>query len=154
MIELLNFKNVTGQTVQFNTTTLPLTDFNVDVEHRRTERQKQQRHGIWPSFTLLGRMLIHIEGDILYNTSTEYITARLDMLDKLYPFNYERNPTARKMGTLFLQYTGQPVFETDVALDGYPEIPMQALYPGTTPYLITFVSFTPYMLKNGLPVNI
>ena len=146
MIDSLIFTNLASETVELNTDTLPLRRFDVQAAMRRGSRPKMQTQGVWPSFSYLGEALITCEGDILHNTSEAYITERMEIMRKLLP-DPSYVQSQRKLGTLELDYTGMTeTMITDVTLDAYPSMPMEALSPSVTPYLIVFVSFNPYFI--------
>lgn len=160
MIESLIFQSVSGASLEFqeDQTTLmttggfTITEFAPGADIRRMETPRPEQHGIQPAYTYLGKGTFHQEGDILYNDPSLYIQKRMDFLNVLFGA-LEFDPFApisrnRKLGTLTIQFTDQELMETPdgVTIDGYPEIPMRALYPATTPYMITWVSFTPYLI--------
>jgi hypothetical protein len=148
MLDLFDFINLNGQIWHFNTDTCPLKEFTVEVDSRSEEVPRMQEHGIWPSHTYQGKMLIHINGDLLYNTPQLYIAGRLQMLNTLVPAGVVVN--TRRMGTIRMQYTGQEVmYSDDVTLDAMPSVPMRALYPSVTEFDITFKVFRPYMIGAG-----
>lgn len=144
MIEQCDFTNNDGQTVNFNTATMPLRHFVVSADIRRQEREKSQFPGIWPAKTYIGRCSIQMEGDLLFDDSSSYIAARLDMLRKILPYP-ATIVSQRKLGYLTVKYSGMSeACRNDVTIDGYPELPMEALYPSVTAYMITWIGFAPY----------
>jgi hypothetical protein len=137
------FRNLNGETWVFNTDTIPLKKWSVTTEMRGNDRNRGEAHGIYPRKTYLGKMLISMEGDLLDDTPEDYIAARQEALRVILP-DPIASVTQRKLGTLVVRYSGMSEdMETDVALDGW-EMPMEALYPSTTPFMFNWVSFTPY----------
>lgn len=151
MLEFLTWTNVQGQSFTFNTDVIPLKEFTTEVDIRTEEVERMQEHGIWPGYSYGGKLLIHINGDILCNTAAEYIVQRMNMLQCLVPAGVVVN--TRKMGDISLQYTGMETMRseslTGACLDAAPSIPMRALYPSVTEFDITFKVFRPYLLGAG-----
>lgn len=148
MINAAKFVNLRNQTLDLNTDTLPLHDYHIDGETRSTDRPHMQDHGSWKSFSYMGPVTVHMEGDIVYGTTADYITARLNMLDILLP------PPGRQRyrywGTLYIKYEGQTNFFTSKCRhEGYPEIPLQALYPSVSPFMLSFYCFEPHFTEEG-----
>jgi len=145
MIRRFDIQNLNGQIWSFNTDTWPLKNFEVDGDVRNEELQRMQEHGIWESRTYLGKVLIHTLGDALYNTPQDYMVGRLGMLNTLVPAGVIE--TARRMGRLFIGFDGiTEDFYQDYTLDGYPTLPMLALYPSVTEFQITYKLFRPFMI--------
>jgi hypothetical protein len=145
MIRRFDFQNLNGAIWQFNTDTWPLKEFEVDGDIRSDEVARMQEHGIWEARTYLGKLLIHTTGDALFNTPEDYIAARLNMLNTLIPAGVIES--ARRMGRLFIGFDGiTEDFYQDCTFDGYPTLPMMALYPSVTEFQITYKLFKPYMI--------
>jgi len=148
MIETCRFTNLRSQSLSFNTDNLPLHDYHIDGETRGADRPHMQDHGDWQSYGYMGPVTVHLEGDIVYDTTENYITARLNMLDILVPPPGRQR--LRRWGTLYIKYTGQTYeFAGDCRLDGYPEIPLQALYPSVSPFQVSFHVFEPHFTEIG-----
>jgi hypothetical protein len=148
MIDAMNWTNLNGQVWQFNTDTCPLKEFTVEVANRTVAVERMQEHGEWPAYSYQGAMLIHINGDLLYNDATAYMAGRIQMLQTLCPAGVVVN--TRRMGTFNITFTGQePMYSDDVTLDALPSIPMRALYPSVTEFDITFKVFRPYLIGAG-----
>ena len=151
MLEYFTWTSTLGQSFTFNTALIPLKEFTVEGEIRSEEIDRMQEHGIWPAYSYSGKMLIHINGDILCNTAAEYIQQRMLMMQALVPAGVVVN--TRKMGDISMQYTGmEPMITeplTGACLDSYPQIPMRALYPSVTEFDITFKVFRGYMVGAG-----
>lgn len=146
MIDKLDFTNLNGQTWHFNTDTCPLKEFIVEIDSRSEEVPRMQEHGIWPAYTYQGKMLLHLNGDILENTPEQYIASRINMLNILVPAGIVVN--TRRMGTITMKYSGmaEDMYQDEVTLDAMPSLPMRALYPSVTEFDITFKIFRPYMI--------
>lgn len=147
MIEKLDFVNYRSRRWQFNTVDCPLHDFSISGDIKGGDREHMMDHGDWESFSYLGPTTVHIEGDLQYGTTEEYIEKRLLMLSIIIPPPGRQR--IRSWGELQLQYTGQPLMVNTVKLEGYPEIPMQALYPSVTPFMISFKCFNPFWVVSG-----
>lgn len=144
MIESIKFTNVNGSVLMFNEkndTQMPTTEMTTEVDPRFTERPRSQQHGIYPAHTYWGKRLFHITGDVLTQTSAEYIQKRLAVMNALMP---RPQLGQRKAGDLEILYTGmvEPL-TCEATLDGYPELPMAALSPSRTPYQVNFKTFDP-----------
>lgn len=162
MIELCRIDNINGNSFTFNDNAniAPLREFTSEVDDRFTERQKSQQHGIYPASTLWGKRLFHLTGDLNAPDSATYMTRRMAMVSAVMP---RPQLGKKKVGDLVMLFTGMTEnLTSEVTLDGYPELPMQALSPGRTSYLINFKSFDPRMygfpqitnLQYGIPDNI
>lgn len=148
MIEKLNFVNMRNQTLQMNTATMPLENFHADGETRATDRPKMQTHGSWKGFAYLGFVVWHAEGHLLADTTEDYITARLNIMDILIPPPGKQRD--RKWGTLYVRYTGMTEdLKNDCYHEGYPELPMEALFPSVTPFMFSFHCFDPFWTGVG-----
>lgn len=144
MIETMYYKNLRNGRFDFNTNVTPLHDFTIDGETRITDRPKMQQHGSFRSFNYLGFQSLHLAGDLIGDTSEEYITRRLDFYSTLCPdYDNGRPQKERRWGTLFIKYYGQEVMQNDVTIDGYPTAEMGS-NPTVSPYTVTFRAFDPY----------
>jgi len=123
----------------------PFTHLDVSVVQRSDRsRKKMEQHGIWPTFTYRGEMEIHIEGDLIANDATDYVSKRLTLVAALFGAASLATPTVRKNGSLDILMTGQTEhFGCDVSIDAF-SAPQEGGYPGYSKYLITFFSPTPY----------
>jgi hypothetical protein len=124
-------------------------DFHTEREMRGEKRTKMASEGIWPHFRYPGQMLIHIEGDLLGNDSSDFMTKRISDLNILMPTPgvIQRQ---RKYGMVRIKFTGQSqYFRTDVSLEDDPAYPLEGLSPSRCTYDIDFLSFTPYMIAEG-----
>jgi len=142
MIESARFTNVNGLYCDFNTNVIPFKVFNTEVDWRFTERSKSQEDGIYPAESNLGKRLFHCEGDLLANTSAEYWQRRLTMIGALMP---HAKMGRKSVGKLEIAFTGiNELLTCDACtLDGYPELPIEALSPSAGRYQLSFKSFDP-----------
>lgn len=138
------FTNLNGQQLKLNNDIWPLKNFEVEVNMRGERIDRMEEPGEWPTRTQVGAALIHCGGDVLKNTSDDYITERMRAINILVPAGVIEQE--RKMGTLTLLYNNFEPLINDCTLDGYPSLPMQALYPSVTEYSITFRVFAGYMI--------
>ena len=142
MIETFDFVNIQNQTWHFNTDTCPLTSFVVDGSTRMTDRPRMQQHGDWEGFNYLDHDLLHIEGDILRDTTEAYIADRLAIMDIICPPPGRQN--TRRWGKINLKYYGQEMMTANCTGDSRPSMPLQGLYPTVGPFQISFKIFDPF----------
>lgn len=143
MIDSVLFTNVNGESVILNDDHTPVTHFTTSVESRTTERNKAQQHGMWPANTFLGKRILHFEGDLFGDGSSDYVVRRR-LMKRVFTPRPQWSPL--KAGTLYMQMTGQPeLWRCDCTIDGDPEIPLDALSPERSTYLINLKAFDPRM---------
>ena len=140
MIDSATFVNVNGYSLVFNDDSLPFREFQVTRDYVREDRQRGESHGLWPAHTYMGGMLIHVEGDILRDTSTNYVSKRLDMMRALAP---RPHIGQKRSGTLTCRFTGMTEDVTSQCSVESVEIPMQALAPARSPYMVNWRSADP-----------
>lgn len=143
----MRFENVDGASVVLlNTDDTPMVNFTTEVEVRSDDRDKAQEWGMWPNETYLGKRLFHCEGDLFGQDSDNYMQRRLDMVSAILPM-----PGERKVGTLYIQFNGIPdELHCDCGLDGWPDLPIEALKPAFTSYLINFKAYDPRMYASTI----
>ena len=131
----------------------PFTNLDVQVTQRTDfSRTKMEQHGIYPTFTYRGQMELNIEGDLIADDASDYITKRLLLVTTLFgdpndPTSGD-NPTSRKNGTLNVAFTGQSEhWKCDVTISAW-SAPQVGGYPGYSKYMLTLVSPTPWF--NGV----
>lgn len=149
MIDKCNFTSLFGETWQFNTTTCPLKEYEVEYDVRsEDEHERLAEHGIWPTHTYMGKCLIHLTGDVLRDTTEEYVTAVMSMKRIMLP--KDEKQIQRLLGQLTLRYTGMAEdMRADVTLDGAPRFPKLANYPTVGEYFVTFKAANPYFVGVG-----
>lgn len=148
MIESFVFKNLRNQSWTFNTNDCPMHEFNIEGASRMTDRPKMQQAGDWEGFNYLDHQIIHIEGDLIRDTTELYITARIQLLGMLHPPPGRQK--TRIWGTLEIKYYGMEIVKNRVTGDGYANMPMSAQSPSTVgPYQIAWKVFDPYWTGIG-----
>lgn len=141
MISAARFVNINGATLLFNENDTPFKAFDTDVEMRTFEAQKAQQHGLYPAETYYGKRTFHVEGDLLLNSSAEYMTKRLSLQSALLARPHLKQ---KKIGTLYITWDGiSEELSSDCTLDGYPSLPIQAMQPARGDYMINWKSFDP-----------
>lgn len=142
MIQAFSVVNNRNQFVQLNTDTWPMHDFITEDAVRGTQRDRMQLPGEWPSFTYQGAMLLHVNGDLVCDTTEAYNIERVRVKTLL-----SHAPTARQRqriwGYCTLQYYGMNPMTNDYVMQQV-EMPLQALSPSIGPYQFTFKFFDPF----------
>jgi hypothetical protein len=142
VIESAKFVNATGAEIILNDDEIPFRRFTTTVDMRSAERNKSQRHGIWPARSYFGRRIFSCEGDILADSSGEYWAIRQQLLNALMPRAQFGHHLA--VGTLYTLFTGiNEELMCECSLDGYPDIPIEAMAPARSSFLINFKAFDP-----------
>lgn len=141
MIESARFTNVLGNYIDFNDEHVPFQSFNTEVDWRFNEKNKSQEHGIYPGNSYLGRRLFHCTGDLLENTSADYWARRRKFIQAILP---RPHLGYKEVGTLAIRFTGyNEDMSAECTLDGWPELPLEALSPSAGKYQINFKAFDP-----------
>ena len=138
------FTNLNGQTLALNNNTWALTSFEPEGSMKSTPVERMQEPGEWPTRSIAGALLIPCGGDLLLNDSTAYMAERIRALNILVPAGVVNSE--RRMGTVTLYFNGLEPMYNDCTLDDIPHLPMKALYPSVTEFLITFKVFDGYMI--------
>lgn len=152
MIDSASFTNLAATTIILNDDNIPFTRFDVRREIRSPTVNKALEHGSHPTFTYMGHMEIEIEGDLFGQTSTDYNNKRMALVGALFP---PLVAVRGKLGTLTVQFTGMgEAYSADVTLMTSPELPLEAMSPSRSKYMIQFKSFSPYWYgaSSGNPV--
>ena len=157
MLTKVEIRPVTGSPVELNTTDgsgnhlYPLHQFEVITTlDDPGSAKKMAAPGEWPKFSYPGAMTIHAEGQ-LYGVggsdaarATDYITKRLALLDAVLP------PvtllTSRKHGVLRVRMDGMTEDADADVVVVQQSIPMAALYPANSTFMITWKGFLPYFV--------
>jgi len=159
MLTKVEFIPVSGSTVVFNTTDgsgnhlLPLHVFEIVTAIDQHDAKKMAAAGQWPQFHYPDAMTIHAEGNILgigaddAARSTSYITQRLAVLDGILP------PlgllTSRKHGVLRVRFDGMSEDADADVVTMQQSIPLQALNPANSEFMVTWKGFLPYFVGVG-----
>jgi hypothetical protein len=152
MIETMNFTNLNGATIDLNDEFLPLNSFTITVDTRMTEKERSQQHGLYPSNTYLGKLIIHCEGDLLEVDSASYWERRLNLINAIMP----RPQMGKKSGDLIMFLSGWDEAVTcECTIDGWPEMPLGGASPSRGTFMVNFKAFDPrlYGYVQTLPLN-
>jgi hypothetical protein len=143
MIEYMEFQNKNGDNIVLNTDTLPVDKFGSTVDVRVVEEERPVDHGLWPSPTFLGKRVFSFEGNVFGQTSAEYIVNRRNLANAFYP---QLNLNRDYVGTLLIRFAGMAeILTSKCTLEGWPEIPVEAVGPAISRYMIQLKSFDPRM---------
>lgn len=144
----IRFTNLDSDYVELGTTISPysLEGFDPKVDQRvNGNRTKMQRHGLWPSFTYEGGMVIDINGAILADDSDDYNTKRVNLIT-IIRGDPDTLISVRRMGTLRVIFDGQAEdWETHVTLQEF-SAPLEGDSPMYSEYMITFLSFNSWFV--------
>lgn len=144
-----------GSPVELNTLVYPLHVVEITPNIDPKTYQKLAAPGEWPSFTYEGAMTIHVEGDCIGSGATpgsDYTANRIALIDAIAP------PvgvlTSRKHGVIRIRMEGMTEdADVDVVVT-QRSIPMRALYPSISEFLITWKAYLPYFTGVTTPTNI
>ena len=101
---------------------------------------------MWPTYSYEGGMTIHLTGQILADTSDDYITKRLALMSCL---RYKSDPRVRKAGSLLMRFDNTSEdWVTDVRIDSISGI-LNGASPGFSEFLISFYSWLPYFIGSS-----
>jgi hypothetical protein len=148
MITKFDYTNAeTAMVYHLNNDISPFTDLEISVTQRSDRsRKKMQQHGIWATFTYRGEMELHVEGDLLADDSSDYVTKRIALVTALFGNASLDAPTVRKNGSLAITMSGQTEdFGCDVSIDAF-SAPQMGSYPAYSKYLVTFFNPLPYFI--------
>lgn len=147
MINKAKFENtVSGASILLHDEHWPFSDYTTEVDVRSDDEEKAGDWGIHETYTFLGKRLHHIEGDLLADDSAEYWRRRMDFIQAITP-----SKTSRVFGKLRLELEG--IYEETwcyCTLDGWPELPLEALSPSAGRFLVTFKSYDPRLYGSSL----
>jgi len=136
----------------FNDNNIPCNNFTTEVDVRFTEKNRSQRHGIYVGDTYLGMRKFHAEGDILADNSAQYWDRRLQLISAIIP---RPQYNQKIIGTLDLLLTGfDEHVSAECTIDGWPEIPLEALSPSAGRYQINWKAFDPRLYGNLQSIDI
>jgi hypothetical protein len=123
-------------------------DFTIEGSTRMTDRPRMQQHGDWEGFNYLDHLTVHIEGDLIRDTTELYIAARMQLMAMLHPPPGRQK--SRIWGTLTVKYFGFEAVKNRTTGDSYASMPMSAQAPSTVgPYMIQWKVFDPYWTGVG-----
>lgn len=156
MIDYINFIGSNGSSITLDDDTYPMTLYDSQVETVTEERARPSQHGLFPTYTYMGKRTFHMEGDIFGSDTTDFINKRIALMA---PFVPVPEYGFKAVGTLVVRYTGlSEAVQSLCFLDGLPAIPLEALSPARGTYAISLQTFDPIMYgsdaivaKTGLP---
>lgn len=147
MIDYVILEGANGTTVQLDPNIYPLSLWDLQYDSRNDQTDKVQQHGQWQTYDYLGRVTLHVEGNILGNSPTDYWSNRLKFAQVFNPvselgFKYTVN--------VRVQYTGvQEEVTGQFNLDGRPDIPINNQFPANSPFAVSLKAADPRMY--GVP---
>ena len=153
MITKFEIRPNTGSPVELNLMTggvpiYPLKVCDIYTNLDTKEFKRLAAAGEWPTFSYPGALTSHVEGNIIGSGATDalasadYVTKRLALLDAVLPPIGVQ--TARKHGVLRCRLDGMTEdADTDVIVTQI-QIPMAALFPANSEFMITWKGFNPY----------
>ncbi|MBA3357457.1 MAG: hypothetical protein H0U18_16260 [Pyrinomonadaceae bacterium] len=156
MLTKVEIRPVSGSAVEVNAVDgsgnhlYPLSAFDIVTNIDSRDAKKMAAPGQWPTFAYPDAMTIHAEGNILgvggsdAARATSYITQRLALLDAILP------PvtllTSRKHAVLRVRFDGMTEDADADVIVIQQSIPMAALFPANSQYMITWKAFLPYFV--------
>jgi hypothetical protein len=153
MITKFEIRPVSGSPIELNLMTAgipiyPLSVCDIFTNMDTKEFKRMAAAGEWPSFSYPGALTVHVEGKVIGAGATDalasadYVTKRLALLDAVLP--PIQTLTSRKHAVLRCRLDGMTEdADTDVIVTS-PQIPMVALYPAISEFMITWKGFNPY----------
>lgn len=156
MIDSLVFLGNNGQSVVLNDDTYPLQMFDSTVETQTDERLRPAQHGLFNTYTFMGKRVVHMEGDIFAASSADFLVKRQRLIG---PFIPTPEYGSRSVGYLQIKYTGlSETITCECYLDGLPQAPLEALSPSRGTFAVTLQAFdptlygtTPLSAQSGVP---
>lgn len=151
MLTKFEIRPVVGSALELNTVDgsgnhlypLRICDIQTNIDTHEFKRLAQS--GEWPSFHYPGALSAHVEGNILgfgATASNDYVTKRLALVDAALPALGVL--TSRKHAVLRIRMDGMTEdADTDVVVTAI-QIPMAALFPANSEFMITWKGFNPY----------
>ena len=167
MLTKVEIRPVIGSNVELNTVDgsgnhlYPLHEFNIVTNiDQGQDAKKMAAPGQWPRFHYADAMTITAEGQILgvgasdAARATDYITKRLALLDAILPSVASPGLlTARHHGTLRVRFDGMTEDADAEVVCVQQAVPMQALFPANSSFLIIWKGFLPYFTGVTTPTN-
>jgi len=148
------FTNLNGISWEFNNNTWALKEFDAQGSLRGTRVDRMEEPGEWPTRTLPGPLIIHTGGDLNCGTVEEYVEESMGMVNTLVPAGVIE--LERRMGTIAIKYYGLEWLVADCAIDDFPHLPKQALYPTVSDWSVSYRVFAGYMVgrTSGRPYSL
>lgn len=147
MITSLAYLPATGGSITLNDLVYPVHQFDVETMIDNRDAKKMAQPGEWPVYAYPGSMTIHCEGRILGASSSDYVTKRLALLDAILP--PIATLTSRIHGTVRIQMDGWAETADAEVIVTQQSVPMRAMYPSISDFMITWKAFLPYFEGNS-----
>jgi len=146
MIESMTWTNIrNGQSVVMNANDTPFETFSTEVVWRQEQTENPQEHGVDLGYPYLGERMFHAEGEILKQDSAGYMTLRRNLVRSMIPSPRYGN---KVVGTLQILFTGMSeAVKAECSLDGFPELPMEALGPAHGKFQINWKAPDPRLFS-------
>jgi hypothetical protein len=153
----VEIRPVVGSALELNTQDgsgnhlFPLSEFNIETAIDTSGNAKRMAEsGEWPTFHYPGAMAITAQGRILgiggsdASRAIDYITKRLAFLDAvLPPLGFM---TSRKHAVLRVRFDGMTEDADADVVCIQQSIPLAALYPAQSEFMVTWKGFLPYFV--------
>lgn len=160
MLTKFEIRPTSGSVVVLNTTDgsgnhlYPMRRMDIETNiDQPSSAKKMAAAGQWPTFHYPDAMTIHIEGSILgvgasdSARATDYITKRLALLDAVLP------PvtllSSRIHAVVRVRFDGMSEDADAECVVTQQSIPVAALFPANSDFLITWKAFEPYFVGVG-----
>lgn len=109
MIDSAQLIGANGSVCQINTNQIPLRIFEVQTDESTDETQKVRDHGLWDAFDYMGKMVIHVEGDILGQSPSDYWNLRAQLAAPMVPVPELGYKWVTQLYANFSGWPGEPV---------------------------------------------
>jgi len=155
MITKFEIRPNTGSPVELNDLVYPLSVCEINTNMDVKAFKKVSLPGEWPSFAYPGALTAHVEGRIIGTGATpseDHVTKRLALIDACMP--PLQTLTTRKHGVLRVRLNGMTEdADTDIIVTEI-SIPMRALFPAISDFMISWKGFLPFFTGVTTPTNI
>lgn len=156
MIDYVILEGANGFSVNLapDTTTnpiYPMQNFDMQYASRNDQTDKVQQDGQWETYDYLGRMTLHIDGNILGDSPWDYWQNRLNFMSVFNPvaaLGLKWTVNAR------VKFTGiSEEVSTHFNLDGRPDAPITSQYPANSPFTVSITAPDPRWYGNQQTFN-
>jgi hypothetical protein len=143
MIDYVILEGANGTSVYLDPTTnvYPMQNFDMQYASRNDQTDKVQQDGQWETYDYLGRMTLHIDGNILGDSPWDYWEKRMAFTSVFNPVSalgFKWTVNAR------VKFTGiSEEVSTHFNLDGKPDIPINSQYPANSPFTVSLTAPDP-----------
>ena len=158
MLTKVEIRPTVGSPVELNTTDgagnhlYPLSEFSITTNiDQSTNAKRMAQPGQWPTFHYPDAMTIIAEGRILgiggsdAARASDYIAKRLALLDAALPPAVGPY-TSRHHGVLRVRFDGMSEDADAQVVLLSPSMPVVALYPAQSEFMLTWKAFEPYFV--------